>query len=221
MKEAAVDRIRNLFDDIIKDKKALVKILFVILILLVAAILRISGSDKSSVKVETAEAAGIESEESTDIVSASAELYVDIGGQVANPGVYQVSEGTRLYQLIEIAGGLTENADTDSINRASFVEDGEKILIPSKASVSGIGADDGSSASSAESVSSGISSGGLVNINIASKEELKTLNGIGDVTADKIIEYRQSNRFRKKEDIKSVKGIGDGIYEKIKDHITC
>ena len=60
-----------------------------------------------------------------------------------------------------------------------------------------------------------------VNINYAGKDELKTLNGIGDVTAEKIIEYRKSNRFKKKEDIKAVKGIGDAIYEKIKDSITC
>jgi competence protein ComEA len=145
---------------------------------------------------------------------------VDIGGQVINPGVYQVDQGTRLYELIDMAGGLTENADTDSINRASFVEDGEKILIPAKVSSTGASAETASS-SGEGTASAGISNGGLVNINLANKEELKTLNGIGDVTAEKIIEYRKSNRFKKKEDIKSVKGIGDAIYEKIKDNITC
>lgn len=221
MKDVAVEKIRNLFEDVKRDKRTLVRILFVILILLTAAILRISEASRAPADIETAEATEIESGESYENVGVSSELCVDIGGQVAEPGVYHVSEGTRLYQLIEIAGGLTEEADTDSINRASFIEDGEKIVIPSKVSAGSGDLYSGSSSSGDAPASAGISSDGLVNINIASKEELKTLNGIGDVTADKIIEYRKSNRFRKKEDIKSVKGIGDGIYEKIRDNITC
>ena len=221
MKDIAVEKIRNLFDDIKSDKKALIKILFIILILLTAVVLRIVEADRSSLNIETADKAAVESEEGSDSESMTSMLCVDIGGQVANPGVYQVSEGTRLYQLIELAGGLTENADTDSINRASYVEDGEKIVIPARVSATDESAGEGASSSDDVSLSAGKSADGLININIASKEDLMTLNGIGDVTADKIIEYRQSNRFKKKEDIKSVKGIGDGIYEKIKDNITC
>ena len=220
MKDIAVDKIRDYFEDLLRDKKTLIKILFVILILLIAGILRLSGESDPSVSIDRANDTGIEVEEASEDHSGSAEICVDIGGQVVNPGVYQVSEGTRLFQLIEMAGGLTENADTDTINRASYVEDGEKILIPSKASSSSVGT--GSGALTGETdVSVGISPGGLVNINLASKEELKTLNGIGDVTAEKIIEYRKENRFKKKEDIKSVKGIGDAIFDKIKDSITC
>lgn len=219
MKEIAVNKIRDLFDDLKRDKKTLVKILFIILILLVAAVLRLSSADRSSVNVETVGEAGIEAESELGGEAVTADVCVDISGQVANPGVYQVSQGTRLYQLIDMAGGLTENADTDSINRASYVEDGEKIIIPAKVSSGGASPEEASS--SEEGQSPGVSSNGLVNINYASKDELKTLNGIGDVTADKIIEYRKSSRFKKKEDIKSVKGIGDAIYEKIKDSITC
>ncbi len=221
MKDFAVDRVKDLFDDIRRDKKTLVKILFIVLILLIAAVLRISEAGKPSEGIETDEATGVETESTADAELTSSEIYVDIGGQVSKPGVYQVSEGTRVYQLIELAGGLTENADTDSINQASFVEDGEKIIIPKKVSDASLSDEAVSSSSEETVVSKGTVSGGLVNINIASKDELKTLNGIGDVTADKIIEYRKSNRFKKKEDIKSVKGIGDGIYEKIKDNITC
>ncbi len=221
MKEIAVDKIKNLIDDLRRDKKTMVKILFIVLILLVAAILRISGTDKSSVSVETVDKAGVESETDEGYDVSSTEVCVDIGGQVENPGVYQVSQGTRLYELIELAGGLTENADTDSINRASYVEDGEKIMIPSKIITSDVTEDGSDTSSENTEQTSGISNGGLININIAGKEELKTLNGIGDVTAEKIIDYRKSNRFKKKEDIKSVKGIGDAIYEKIKDNITC
>ena len=64
------------------------------------------------------------------------------------------------------------------------------------------------------------SSSGKININTASKEELKQLDGIGDVMADRIIEYRMSSSFKSKEDIMSVKGIGSGTYEKIKEDIT-
>ena len=133
-----------------------------------------------------------------------------------NPGVYEVERDTRLYQVIEMAGGLEEDADTDSVNRASFVEDGQKIIIPVKGSES----PDGRTAVSG-TVSAGITDQGLVNINTATLDELKTLNGIGDVIAERIIEYRSSNAFKSKEDIMSVKGIGKGIYEKIKDHIIC
>jgi competence protein ComEA len=98
-------------------------------------------------------------------------------------------------------------------NRASFVEDGQKIIIPEKGSdIAG----DPASASAAP----GDSGSGLININTATADELKTLSGIGDVTAEKIIEYRSSKSFKSKEDIMSVDGIGSKTYEKIKDRIT-
>jgi competence protein ComEA len=112
-----------------------------------------------------------------------------------------------------MAGGLTEDADADRVNRASFVEDGQKIIIPEKGSEI---AGDLTSASAAPADSGN----GLININTATADELKTLSGIGDVTAEKIIEYRSSKSFKSKEDIMSVDGIGSKTYEKIKDRIT-
>ena len=132
------------------------------------------------------------------------------------PGVYQVTKDTRLYEVIDMAGGLKEDADMDSVNRASFVEDCQKIVIPVKGSSENSGAD-----TSAVSASPGITAEGLVNINTATLDELKTLNGIGDVIAERIIEYRSSNAFKSKEDVMSVNGIGKAVYEKIKDHIIC
>ena len=102
------------------------------------------------------------------------------------------------------------------MNQASFVEDGEKIIIPSKGDPSASAGADAAVQSTAAS-----DAAGLVNINLAGKDELMTLNGIGEVMAERIIEYRTNNRFRNKEDIMSVKGIGSGIYEKIKDSIIC
>ncbi|MBE6026993.1 MAG: hypothetical protein E7227_00115 [Clostridiales bacterium] len=214
MTDGVAGKIKDAFDDILRDRKTLVKILSVLLILLVAAVLKICDSTRSDITIESAETAGDTGAE--EVYEASQTIYVDIGGAVMNPGVYEVASDTRLYQVIEKAGGLEENADTDSINRASFVEDGQKIIIP----VKGDGSPDDQTAYSG-AVSAGITDQGLVNINTATPDELKTLNGIGDAIAERIVEYRSSNAFKSKEDIMSVKGIGKGIYEKIKDHIIC
>lgn len=209
-------KIKDVSGDIIGDRKTLVKILSVLLILAAAFVLKIHDSSKSDIKIESSgSSSGTEQTEAEEETADTQIIYIDIGGAVISPGVYQVAKDTRLYQVIEMAGGLAEDADTDSVNQASFVEDGQKIIIP----VKGAASDD--AASSDTQSSAGINAEGLVNINTASAEELKTLNGIGDVTAQKIIEYRSSNLFRNKEDIMSVNGIGNGIYQKIKDRITC
>lgn len=231
MKEIAVEKIRNAIEDLVRDKKTLVKLLSIVMILMMAAVLKICGSNNSNVTVEdagTAEA-GAETSEELAETGSSGELhilFVDISGAVKNPGVYQVAAGTRLFEVVGMAGGLTDQADPDSINQASYVEDGEKIIIPSAGEAGGAAAVNAAAASSSapgagNASAADLSSLTLININVASKEELTTLNGIGDVIAERIIEYRTSNKFKSIEDIKSVKGIGDGIYDKIKDDITC
>ena len=218
MKENAADKIRNLIEDLIRDRKSLVKILSITAILLLAVILRIHGANKADITVETTDAAAAEdadtSGETDGPVSSDKIIYIDLGGAVAKPGVYKVTPDTRLYMVIEMAGGLTEDADTNYVNQASFVEDGEKIIIPSKG-------DPDAAVNNVQGTSTAADPSGLVNINTAAKDELMTLNGIGEVMAERIIEYRTGNRFKNKEDIMSVKGIGNGIYEKIKDSIIC
>ena len=222
MESGAVKKIKDAFEDILADKKTLIKILSVVLILLAALILRIHDQGKADITIETADTSAESeySDRNNDISednnnAETAQIFVDIGGEVKKPGVYQVSENTRLFQVIEMAGGLTEYADADHVNRASFVEDGQKIIIPVKGS-------EYASGSNPESEYAGSTAPvvGLININTASADELKTLTGVGDVTAEKIIEYRSSKAFKSKEDIMSVDGIGSKIYEKIKDHIT-
>ena len=136
MKDNAADKIRDAVEDLIRDRKTLVKILSITAILLIAVILRIHGANKADITVETADAAASEttdtSVETDGPDSSDRIIYVDLGGAVAKPGVYKVSPDTRLYMVIEMAGGLTEDADTNSVNQASFVEDGEKIVIPAK-----------------------------------------------------------------------------------------
>ena len=217
MDPSAVNKIRSYFEDLIHDRMRLLKSLVIILLLMSALVLRIHETNKADITLE---------DNTADTKSGG--ICVDIGGAVVKPGVYTVSENTRLYEVIELAGGLLSNADTDSINRAEYVEDGEKITIPviyippEQADPETAGADNIQISEEGETAEAGISStnNGLVNINSASKEELKSLNGIGDAKADKIIEYRSESRFRKKEDIKDVDGIGDSIYNKIKDAIT-
>lgn len=144
------------------------------------------------------------------------DIFVDIDGAVKNPGVYKVSEGTRLFQVIDLAGGLTEDASTDSLNRAEAVYDGQKITVYSS-DMGGAYSGEGDSSMKSES---GIT-GGKVNINTADSVTLQTIPGIGPSKAARIIEYRDSQgRFKKIDDIKNVTGIGDMTFENIKEYIT-
>lgn len=152
-------------------------------------------------------------------------IYVDIGGEVCYPGVYEVAPGTRLFQVIEMAGGLKESAATDAINQAEQVSDGQKILIGStdESSPYYIGVDTGNqnsvSSETGESVSM-TEDGVKVNINKATSEELQLIPGIGPSTAQKIIDYRQENgAFGKIEDLKNISGIGEKTFENMKDYI--
>jgi competence protein ComEA len=223
MPNNAVERFKSFIEDVFRDRKTLIKILSIVLILFTALVFRMhySAAESTTVDVADGEAAVSEKESETDdSLEVSKEIYIDIGGAVKKPGVYGVKPETRLYELIEMAGGLRDDADTNSVNQAAFVEDGQKIIIPVR-SESPDAVEGGSIPDN--SVSSGsntdVSSSGFVNINTAGKDELMTLNGIGDVLADRIIEYRKSSIFKKKEDIMSVNGIGASKFDKIKDQI--
>ncbi len=153
----------------------------------------------------------------------SRQIYVDISGAVKNSGVYQVSEGTRLFQVIEMAGGLKENADVNTLNRAEAVYDGQKIVVGTlNVNTEGTDGsiDDGNGGNSENSQLSGITNG-KVNLNLADSATLQTIPGIGPSKADRIIEYRNTEgRFKKIEDIKNITGIGDKTFESIKNYIT-
>ncbi len=130
-------------------------------------------------------------------------IYVDLKGAVEYPGVYRVSDQTRLFQLIEMAGGLRNDSYTRNINLSVHLEDELVIYIPF------IGEGEV------------ISENGLININTASLEVLDSLPSIGSVTASNIIEYRSKNGyFQSIEDIMKVSGIGQAIFDQIKEFIT-
>ena len=145
-----------------------------------------------------------------------AKMYVDISGAVVNPGVYEVDSQTRLFQVIEMAGGLTENADVNSLNRAEIVCDGQKIIVGILGEPSAAASD----STGSQSAQSGITNG-KVNLNLAGSATLQTIPGIGPSKAERIIDYRNTNgRFRKIEDIMNITGIGEKTFESIKDYIT-
>ena len=142
-------------------------------------------------------------------------IIVEIKGQVKNPDVYTLDENSIINDLITLAGGVTENADLSSINRAKKLQNHEMIYIADKneASIA--------QNSMADPSEHSVMSESLAAINTAEAEQLKTLNGIGDSKAKSIIEYREQNGgFKSIEEIKNVTGIGEKMFEKIKDNIT-
>ena len=128
-------------------------------------------------------------------------IKVHVSGQVKNEGVYELDNGCRVIDAINKAGGLTEEADTTQINLAYIIEDASKIYVPK------IGEEQNEKTEEQTKQYS------------ETKQET-TQPGIGEVTAQKIIEYREERgKFSKIEDIKEVSGIGDNKFEKIKDLI--
>jgi competence protein ComEA len=137
-----------------------------------------------------------------------------INGQVKNPGVYELKNDSRVEDLVKISGGFKDTADTYSLNLAKKLKDEDYIHVDE------IKKDGDGKNNSNKDEKPGLSDNGTVNINKASKEELKSIPGVGDVTAENIIEYREQNGdFSSIEDIKNVNRIGDKTFEKLKDKI--
>lgn len=144
-------------------------------------------------------------------------ITVDVDGAVKNPGVYEFVEGDRIEDAIIKSGGLLENAYTKIINKARLLVDGEKIYIKEV----------GEENFDIEMIDSSIYNTGeteekndKININTASKELLMSLDGIGEVYSQRIIDYRNKMKFSSIEEIKQIKGIGEKTFEKLKDKIT-
>lgn len=155
-----------------------------------------------------------EADEVYEVVQAK--VYVHMTGEVVNPGLYELADDSRLYDAVMLAGGFTENADTEYANLAEVLVDGKQYQIYSKDEVLNM-----SIQGSGESAEAHYTGDGLLDINEATNTELMTISGIGQSKADAIVEYRQQNgRFDKTEDIMNVSGIGEGLYQRIKDSIT-
>ena len=171
-----------------------------------------TGAAKAAV-VHTEESVTQEETENTQNVTGQEEqkalCYVYICGAVVSPGVYEVPEHTRIYEVVELADGFTPEADDTVLNLAENVLDGQKLYIPKQGEVT-------EKADTAQDVQ-GV---GKVNINTADKTALMTLPGIGQSKAEALFQYREAHgRFSSVEEIMNVDGIKEGVFNKIKDSI--
>ena len=144
-------------------------------------------------------------------------IAVYISGEVKNPGVYYIDEESRVVDLIDLCGGFTQEADISDLNLAEKLSDAEKIDVPKIILESDQSINEENMEESI--ISNEEDNTGLININTASKEELKELKGVGDTLANNIIEYRSHTKFESIEDILNVSGIGDAKFEAIREYI--
>lgn len=181
-------------------KKGLAVVLIIAIIVMTLIGIKLSRKEKEIIFTEDSF--------ETDIEIESTELYIviDIDGAVKNPGVYELMDGGRVNDAIVMAGGLKDKAYTRNLNKARKLIDGEKIYIPYENE-------------EVDYVEKDLSSS-KININTASKDLLMSLTGIGEVYAERIIEYRNAKIFSSIEELKNIEGIGDKTFEKFKDNIT-
>ncbi len=162
-----------------------------------------------------------EMEQSVNESAAEPEIIkVDVKGAVKSPGIFTAQAGDRVIDLISSAGSFTEKADTDKVNFAQIIEDQMVIYVPE------IGEEDKGNLENIQVGTSGDAvtkdtSGGLVNLNTATQEDLQTLTGIGPSKADAILEYRETvGKFKEVDELKQVTGIGDKTFERLRDSIS-
>ncbi len=177
-----------------------------------------SGSNDGNSSVNNNGADSVLSLDGAGESSDGSDIKAYICGEVKNPGVYQIEQGARIVDLLELAGGQGENARIEVVNLAQFVVDGQRVYIPSRDE-----ADDGNflffTDSNLIDYNSAVNK--MVNVNTADIGELETLPGIGPVIAQNIIKYRNTNGpFKIKEELKNVSGIGEKKYEEIREFIS-
>ena len=141
-------------------------------------------------------------------------ITVDVKGAVKSPGIYDLPVGSRVNDAVQKAGGLTEQADSKSLNLAQKVNDEALVYVPTKG-------EEAASQQAGSGAASSTSKEKKVNINKASLEELKQVKGLGGKRAQDIIDHREANgKFKSVEELKKVSGIGAKTIEKLKDYVT-
>ena len=141
-------------------------------------------------------------------------ITVDVKGAVKSPGIYDLPVGSRVNDAVQKAGGLTEQADSKSLNLAQKVSDEALVYVPTKG-------EEAASQQFGSGTDSSTSKEKKVNLNKASLEELKQVKGLGGKRAQDIIDHRESNgKFKSVDELKKVSGIGTKTIEKLKDYVT-
>ncbi len=171
-----------------------------------------TGCMRQDSAVMTADTAPLITEEVQETVSSkeqtapSEEIYVYVCGYVKQPGVYCLSEESRICDALRLAGGVLEDGNAEALNQAEHVTDGQTLYVP------GIGENIREESASEED--------GLLNINMAVKEDFMALPGIGESKAADIMQYRQEHgSFKSIEELMEIPGIKEGVFNKIKDKI--
>lgn len=177
-----------------RDKKEIMGVILLIILSLIAC-----KSDEAEVLVME------EAQVETEIVEEEQKtIFVYVCGAVLNEGVYELPEGSRGYEAIKMAGGFTDVAVTTAVNQAAVLQDEMTLYVPNYSEYA--------EAQDAED--------GKVSLNLASKEELMTLPGVGESKAESIISYREEhNGFKSIEEIMDIAGIKEGLFNKVKDYI--
>lgn len=168
----------------------------------VAAVSKDSSSDKEVKKEEKDESP------EQDLIT------VDVKGAVKSPGIYDLPVGSRVHDAVQKAGGLTEEADSKSLNLAQKISDEALVYVPTKG-------EEAASQQAASGTTPSTSKEKKINLNKASLEELKQVKGLGGKRAQDIIDHREANgKFKSVDELKKVSGIGAKTIEKLKDYVT-
>ena len=151
-------------------------------------------------------------------------IYVQVSGAVAKPGVYELTEGSRIFQAVELAGGMTEEADAGALNQAAALSDGQMVYVPKEGEGAGqagaLGAGTGQPQQDFGGTGQPQQADGKVALNTATEAELMALPGIGAAKAKSILAWREEHGgFSQIEDLMKIEGIKDGVFSKIKDSI--
>ena len=147
-------------------------------------------------------------------VSVSTDIFVHVTGAVAKPGVYATEVGSRVFDIVAMAGGFTKKADQASVNLARLVSDGEQLLVFERATSS-------NTVTATSNAPTGSMAGTLVSLNRATQSELEELPGVGPTLAQRIIDWRSANGgFKSLEDLLEVGGIGDKLFAGIQGKVA-
>ncbi|MBR3401672.1 MAG: helix-hairpin-helix domain-containing protein [Parasporobacterium sp.] len=187
--------------------KRIFKLLPALITIIVAGVVFCCVQEKQTGIVITEEFSGPEEIPAEKTSESGQDIWVYVWGCVKHPGVYRLETGARVFEAVEMAGGMTEDAGEGILNLAQELEDGQQICVPSEAQID------------SEKNRLQEADDGRININTATEAELMSLPGIGKVKAGSIIRYREETPFLVIEDIMNVQGIKEEAFRKIRDLI--